>query len=488
MKRFFYLTQLATLFLFGFISCSKESNEVQSGGLFSLDAAKIPGEWIYKSATSNNYRKTSILKTGEFDETEVTRGWSLASINEKGTWSVDSNTIIGAYKKKTGEEATNEENVSVRIETISQSNYSFVAKNGAREVTYKKLLDEIKLCKGQTVIPECLPEKEHTETKKIVTPFETRYETITTEVVKDFVSDNTTVATVDKNTGAISAIENGIAFVDVVTADNGTATIKVIVDDDYTGLFGKTREEIHNIYGTSNISVDNISQTMYNMDGDFSSIKMVYKNGVVDYVLCFLRKDADIFKYKNYISENHYLWNERDNYWAYDSKPTHDESDYQIQVENKNYRHIGYFANNHKSYKDPFDDYSIAMDKNRDDLIKLYGKPYINTFEGMGYIIPNGFNTYVNRITLQMEDNICRMVIVELQQSVNTQEVLGYLGLEFTLLGYIIDAPQIYVFNMKDSEIQVQYDTSTNIVYYWYPQTVSTRAAANSNVRTIINK
>ena len=481
MKKSLIITQALALCLIGFNSCSKGNED----GIidppppppFSLDASKMSGEWISRSA-ANNYNKMSMLSSGEFDETEVTRGWAIASVNEKGRWSVSDKTIImGSYKKKNSAEDNVGQDVSVRLEVSTQNDYSFVAKNSTGENTYKKLLGEMKLRKGQTVVPECLPERQHTEIKKIVTPFQTKYTSITSDVITGFISDDVAVATVDNTTGAITATGSGVTFVNVLTADQGVATIKVLVDDDFAGLIGKTREEIHNIYGTSNILADNIAQTMYNMEGDFKSIKMVYQKGVVDYVIAFLSNNADITKYKEFISNGRYLVNEKENYWAYNDKPTFEETSYQIQINLNEQKHLGYFKNHNSPYKILFDDYSMAMDKSKEDLLKIYGKPYINRPEGIGYILPNAFNTYVDKVAFSINNDICNLVTVYLQPNVNKEEVMTYLAQYMELLGHIIDAPETFVYKHKDSQIETQYDTKTNTINHWYPQPSPTKAS-----------
>lgn len=447
-------------------SCSDNStNEIieKNPELKEIDKNKIIGEWIESSSNSGSLNRMMLDPDGGFNISKVEKGWNVATTNKKGKWLINNNQITGTYTKISGPEDTTGEPVIVNISLSEQNDYSFkVVSSDKSTTTYKKLLEEINIRKGQTVVPECLSGMQQTTVKTIITPFRVKHETVSSSKIKTMKSMNTSVATVDATSGAITAVANGVTFVDVETTE-GVATIKVIVDDDFIGLMGKTRPEIHELYGTDNIMYEDISQVMYNMEGEFKFLKIQFMAGKVYAVAVYSKDDifvnSDAYK-KNFEMNYHvYAKGTSTNYLAYTDKPTLAESQYGIifdYTQKTSYK-ISYLD---LSKNVLFHDYSAGLGKTKSEIFDMYStRTDANTPDLVFYELRTGFNDYVKNVGFKFESGKCSSVVVNFQSGASKTEIINWLSSTMNLIRAKND---LYLYHSKDGEVEILYNSTDN--------------------------
>lgn len=472
MKYYNYLTFLLLGVSALLASCSDDNSGTNSGPKeIVINTEKIIGEWVGASSDGNQFSKMVLESDGGFNISKVENGWNVASANRKGKWIASNNVVSGTYTKMNGAEDPTGEPVIVNITLSEQENYSFTAISSDNIPTeYKKLIGEVNIRRGQTVIPECLDGMNETTVKTIVTPFQIRHETVTSSKIKNLKSQNSAIATVDASTGAVTAISNGVTFVDVETSE-GTATIKVVVDDNFLGLMGKSRAEIHEIYGTENIAFEDISQILYNMEGDFKFLKIQFMQGIVYAVAVYSKDnifvDADLYK-KNFETE-YYVFEKgtSTNYLAYTNAPSLEESKYGIIFD--------YTASNSfkiyyldLSKEVLFHDYSVGLGKTKTEIFDMYGtRTEINTTELVYYKLRDGYNSYVDEVIFKFESESekCSAVGVNFQKNANVTEIKNWLS---NTMDHVKTKGDLSLYYSKDREVELLYNAADNSLLYKY--------------------
>lgn len=471
MKKLFSFIGLLGLCLLA--SCSSSDNDGPSTDptttVTPIDGENIKGEWILKPNSGNACKLVTISKNGSFNVADVTQGWNIASTNEAGTWVVDAsnNTITGNYTEK-DLNTTNSKLVTLHVS--NQKANSFDASSADNEIngTCKRLLGEIKLAKGQAVVPECLPElKQKFEvTQKNISIFETKVQTITWEETAELTSMDPSIATVNAD-GLITAQgKEGVTFVDIKTSQ-GTSTIKVVVDEDYYKFFGMTREEIHDFYGTSTICVESISQIMYNYDkGDYGYLKFQFNQGKVSGVAVYFKNgtEIDLEKYKELLNNRYTFFGQQGDMWGYCNGATPGTSSVGVVLDNGDVKCIKYVPL--PENKELFHDYSVALGKNKEGIYSLYSDRSDFSAENLiMYSLPNGFNDYAKKVSFKLEDGICKTVLVELQETVKTSTIGNYLLKVMTYKG-TDSTKKKHLFYSNDGKVMMMYEPESQQLIY----------------------
>lgn len=462
-KNYFFISLAVVSTL---LSCSKSDDGIEPP-VDKFNPEKLKGEWIVNTQ-SNNFKKVTIASDGSFNVAEVTQAWNVASPNNLGKWSVDekSKTLNGTYEQ-VADGVTRAMNVSLSVKNQQDNSFEASATGEDASGTYKRLLGEVKLTRGESTVPGCLPELrvKYETTKKIVSIFETKEQTIAWEENAVLTSSNPAVATVDGQTGLITAQnENGIAFIDITTSQ-GTSTIKVVVDNGYESFLGKTRAEIHKAYGTANIAVENISQIMYyNNTGDFKSLKFEFKEGKVAYVGAYFKDDANTGTYKEYLDKTYKYYGQDGSLLRYIDGDTPATSSVGIVLDNS-FKRILFARFPYKN--DLFHNYSVALGKSKEEIYEFYSpRTEVTTETLLEYKLPNGFNNIVDEVHFSMSEGKCRSVLVNLQKSATEKDIVDYLSQEMIYEGSSTNGD--HYFTSKDGNIEAGYYVKENEIMYKY--------------------
>lgn len=429
-----------------------------------FNAEALKGEWVVKTP-SNNFKKITIASDGSFNVAEVTQAWNVASPNNLGKWSVDetSKTLTGTYDEIIGG-VTRAKTVSLSVKNQQDNSFEATATGEDASGTYKRLLGEVKLTRGESTVPSCLPELrvQYEKTQKTVSVFETKEQTITWEETAVLTSSNPAIATVDSQTGLITAQnETGIAFVDIKTSQ-GTSTIKVIVDNGYESFLGKTRAEIHEVYGTGNIAVENISQIMYNYNtGDFKFLKFEFKDGKVLNVGLYFKENANLEKNKTYLDSKYNLYKQQDDLYAYINGETKETSTLGITFRTGDIKALAFTKLPHKT--ELFYDYSISLGKTQSEIFDLYSSRTEFTTDIIQYKIPSGYNDVVDEVVFKMNEGKCRSVLVNLQKTANEENILAHLNETMTLAKISSNEIRFY---SKDETVEMLYTPTEKQLHY----------------------
>lgn len=459
-------------------SCSKSEDTPEPPGPdpVSIDTELIKGEWITQSA-SGQFNRVSIEDNGAFNIYELNSMWDAGSLNERGVWTASGDELSGAYTYKNGANDNSPQYKTVKMKLTEQKRYSFIDQKGTQ---YKKLLGEIKLRRGEVVVPECMPDMHQTVEKKVVTPFQTKLVNVTSDVVTNIVSLNNGVVTVDSKNGAITGVDYGMTFVDVVTTE-GTASIKVIVDDDFLSLIGKTRAEVKQVYGTSNIMMEDFSQIMYNMEGDFMYLKIEFINGRVYDVVPFFRPDVNIDEEKYLSYYRHKFTYLNDSYGDNDrvtfvNASTFDDATLLVRLIRKFSLANGltatviYFgtptklANPSELY---FYDLSVGLDMTKEEIKGLYSEnTSLATTSVLQYTLFGAYGTYFKKIGFTIDENSkCYGVTGSLQENLTETEIKDILSRKYVYVGKLNDS---YIYYTSDRQNYINYnpDKKTFTVVY----------------------
>lgn len=460
-KNYFFISLAVVSML---LSCCKSDEATVDHPIEKFNAEALKGEWVVKTP-SNNFKKITIASDGSFNIAEVTQAWNVASPNNMGKWSVDetSKTLTGTYDEIIGG-VTRAKTVSLSVKNQQDNSFEATATGEDASGTYKRLLGEVKLTRGESTVPTCLPELrvEYEKTQKTVSVFETREQTITWEETAVLTSSNPAIATVDSQTGLITAQnETGIAFVDIKTSQ-GTSTIKVIVDNGYESFLGKTRAEIHEVYGTGNIAVENISQIMYNYNtGDFKFLKFEFKDGKVLNVGLYFKENANLEKNKTYLDSKYNLYKQQDDLYAYINGETKETSTVGITFRTGDIKALAFTKLPHKT--ELFYDYSISLGKTQSEIFDLYSSRTEFTTDIIQYKIPSGYNDVVDEVVFKMNEGKCSSVLVNLQKTANEENILAHLNETMTLAKISSNG---ILFYSKDETVEMLYTPAEKQLLY----------------------
>lgn len=485
MKRTKYFITRGIIMSFAYIlfasivSCSEEEVEPQKlvstpFELIDINNELLKGEWIYKDSSSK-YCRISLDENNSFNVSDVNYLWDAGSLNTPGSWNVNGNELTGSYTYRIKANDNSPQKKTVRIKIADQKKYSITDDNG---VQYKKLLGEIKLRRGETVIPECLPAMQQTVINKVVTPFETRYEAITSDVVTSLISSDSRIVSVDSKSGAVTGSDYGMAFVDVVTQD-GTASIKIVVDDDFTSLIGKTRKEIKDIYGTSNIMVEDFSQLTYNMEGEFACLKIEFVDGVVFCVVPIFREGVKIVedKYLNYYKKiyTHLADLSNTEVETFVNAPTWNEATILVRLMRSS--NIGgatasymYYGKPNK-FANPMEVYlydtSFGLGKTSDEIKEICGDNIsASQQDALLYRLYGSYANYIKSVGFAFDsDGKCKTALNELQPYVQESDIHDVLSRKYE---FYIKTDNSYWYYTKDRLMYVLYKPANNNIGYMY--------------------
>lgn len=214
---------LFTLVLFVISSCKSKEDEVPQISPIDI-SEEIIGEWVLDNLSDGTWQSMKFKKNGNFYYSENKDEWTSVLKRTDGRYYLDGMNVSGSYA-----------NGSVYVDmTIKEINgYSFTTrfKNTAVDFTYNKVLMRTHLNFAESVTPP--------------------YSELIDKPAISYKSHDEKIATVDPNTGEITATgSNGRTYIDVTT-NEGTACIKVMVgtvndgDLDEVSTIPTQKENVH---------------------------------------------------------------------------------------------------------------------------------------------------------------------------------------------------------------------------------------------------
>lgn len=256
-----------------FISCSKDDD---SGS--SQPKPSIIGEW-FEDASEGDVKMFSTMNCHEDNTVDFWFGYTNTPTSlyddYSGTYSLDGNTLTEKYVSPiTGENTTDV------YEVVSISKYTLVTKlqKGNSTTQMSRIVDTVKMTVNEVSAfnandPELVP--------------------------LSYKSSDESVAKVDAS-GKITAIKRGTTYISGL-ANNGTAVIRVVVDDpnnvidDFMSFVGGSIDNVTRIYGNNYVEVSGtlVERTYALLDETTENVVFSYYGGVVMMATATLRSSVD---------------------------------------------------------------------------------------------------------------------------------------------------------------------------------------------------
>lgn len=286
------MKKIAMLFSFALLltGCCEESNLVPS----IIHPEKLAGDWVYDHPEEGVWEIMKFTSSGVFYYS-----------NDVATWNIENNRNDGRYsvsgdhgERLHGEYTEGGQPREVNMVFSSLNDYSFTATFAETGLTftYARLLASQKMKKGEKLTPN--------------------YQGLVNNVeIHNYMSHDKSIATVDFNTGEITAVAvSGRTYIDVSTS-SGTAVVEVLVSDadhpfdDYYWAFGKTINEVEKQMGNKYLYKNEASGISYKSKNLFLN-KEVYMTSCIDdlhveFVQLFLNNTLTSSQVKNYLSNSY---------------------------------------------------------------------------------------------------------------------------------------------------------------------------------------
>lgn len=434
-KFFFSVIALLPLFLW---SCNSDDNELDNYGdkwTAQTVIKLLSTTWVYDKPSEASWEKTEFRESGIFYTSYYDN--SIYKIQEdlNGKFSLDTKgNIVGQYKLSAGILM----NLDWSIMSISGLELTIRNNTAGLEFTYGKLLDEINLNSGETVIPDYAA---------LIPDTITIYNNISKgdmamPHITGFASHNTKIADVNANTGEIKALSKGRTYIDVITTE-GTAVVEVnvtgILPYDYCDFIGLGREEIYNTFGKSPYS-DTNKQIMYLLsEGDFGYLVFNFDTWT-DKVkaVSVVAKENPLFtndEMRTYLNSAYYVYEKgtTETQYAYINAETYDKATAGI-VWYPQDRQLVVVSISH----DLFTDYSPLLGKTKDEVLSLMGGTPFNITDG--YISYGLDDKYLDMVvfyyTLDFVNysSTAQVIIMVVKNDANEYDIIDYLNSKYVYM------------------------------------------------------
>lgn len=282
----FSLVLFIFISIIGMVACEDDSvNE----NVFKIQASQLEGEWISDNWEQSPWEIMKFSSVGGFYyANEEIKDWDTSAGERQGRYRIIRDDMLECS-------FYSDDITFTRYMILSEiSDLKFTAKCYEREniaiKSYVKLLESYQMEWDETIRPD--------------------YIQLLGENILEFKSLNHKVADVDTNTGEIKAKLPGRALINVATKDR-TAVIEVSVSDfwpDYIQYFGKSIEEIKEIFGTP--LYEGLTTT-FKIEDDKLVKAIGFKTSnlspKIDRVILNLKDDCDRQMIVDYLKEKYYL-------------------------------------------------------------------------------------------------------------------------------------------------------------------------------------
>ena len=301
--------------VFGLVACNPDPDPEDDG----LKADLLVGEWVYNNPEEGTWEKQKFLSNGVFYfSNRVIGEYNFSNKMVDGEYNIfDKDQVELSY-------AINDVPFFITMKVFEISDYSYTAEyndgSSLGVFTYAKLLNSYEMQHGESLKPN------YTDYVKVN--------------ISAYRSQDEEIATVDKQTGEITAVSAGRTYIDVVT-DEGTAVVEILVDANWTALtqnMGKDRDGVVAEYGLP--FYEDASNIYYMYDNDPTTLILAFSlsksTNKVYAISVFLQEGVYFNSIFNLLSEEFYYYEKgskpEEYYFAFTNKETLSESNIGITL------------------------------------------------------------------------------------------------------------------------------------------------------------
>ena len=435
MKKLVYIFSLVAILA----SCSREEEPQQQP--VKVTASELFGTWIHEN---KEQEKIEIIKFTEDRSFYLTNDLTNAEFTESeaGYYSIVSDiasltATIGDTKK------------SYDVTELKANTFTVQDRTSGAIITYSRLAQVISISYDETLLPD--------------------YNLWMEGRIKSYNSHNSKIASVN-SLGAITGKSQGITLIDIETSE-GLAKVLVKVEGliyDYSRAIGLTKDEVLAQFGTDKATATNeVIQYIY--EDKLINFKINKRSKLVDAIyITYLKKNFTSKELATYLQNKYYTYKPETatNYFVFTDKPTYEESTVKVSFDNS--INLSYQYINH----DLFEDFSIALNKQRDDIIYMYGDELSKTIDLTSiieYEIDDEILGYpgaaiMDEVKFTFDNNITVMIDLHLATEVKDEEVIDFLKTKYTKK----KTSGKHVYFLKESaNITIDYNTEDNVVRYY---------------------
>lgn len=431
MKKLFYFISLLGLLA----SCQEEEPQE----VLVVTIADLAGTWIYENAEQGTVEVMKFTEDGDF---YYTNNLNAADFTDKtpGVFSmVNANASVIA---------SHEGNKKTLYITDMKAN-TFVArdKNSGESTTYSRLISIVETSYNINITPS--------------------YENLIKGKIKSYRSHNDKTAIVDK-WGTITGKAEGTTLIDIVT-NEGTAVILVKVGGliyDYTQAIGLTQEEVCATYGTALSATPEIVH--YMTDEKMTTFKINKRTKVTDAIyIIYSKKDFSNSALIDYLNNKYYIYKPETNghMYAYTNKSSFESS--QVKITFDGSTNLTYLSLNH----DLFEDFSIALNQTREQVVYMYGEeltPIIEQPSYIEYAIGDEIQGYagpdvMDEVSFFFDNDKTFLVELSLSSHLKQESVIEFLKSKYT---YSNDNGNHQYFYDRNKKLKVDYNAEDHKIRY----------------------
>lgn len=431
MKKLFYFISLLGLLA----SCQEEEPQE----VLVVTIADLAGTWIYENAELGTVEVMKFTEDGDFyytndlnavDFTDKTPGvFSMVNANA---------SVLASY----------EGNKKTLYITDMKAN-TFVArdKNSGESTTYSRLISIVETSYNINITPS--------------------YENLIKGKIKSYRSHNDKTAIVDK-WGTITGKAEGITLIDIATSE-GTAVILVKVGGliyDYTQAIGLTQEEVCATYGTALSATPEIVH--YMTDEKMTTFKINKRTKLTDAIyIIYSKKNFSNSALIDYLNNKYYIYKAETNghMYAYTNKSSYESS--QVKITFDGSTNLTYLGLNH----DLFEDFSIALDQTREQVVYMYGEeltPMIEQPSYIEYAIGDEIQGYagpdvMDEVSFFFDNDKTFLVELSLSSHLKQESVIEFLKSKYT---YSNGNGNHQYFYDRNKKLKVDYNAEDHKIRY----------------------
>ena len=435
MKRLAYIFSLIAILA----SCSREEEPQQQP--VKVTASELIGTWIHEDKEQDKIEiikfteDRSFYQTDDIANAEFTQG-------EAGYYSIVSDiasltTTIGDTKK------------SYYVTELKANTFTVQDRTSGATITYARLAQVISISYDETLLPD--------------------YNQWIEGRIKSYNSHNSKIASVN-SLGAITGKSQGLTLIDIETSE-GMAKLLVKVEGliyDYSRAIGLTKDEVLAQFGTEKATATNeVIQYVY--EDKLINFKINKRSKLVDAIyITYLKKNFTNKELATYLQNKYYAYKPETatNYFVFTDKPTYEESTVKVSFDNS--INLSYQYINH----DLFEDFSIALNKQREEIVYMYGDELtkiidltsIIEFEVDDEILGYPGAAIMDEVKFTFDNNITVMVDLHLAPEVKDEEVTDFLSTKYTKKR--TSGKHVY-FLKESANVTIDYNTEDNVVRYY---------------------
>ncbi|MBR7031594.1 MAG: hypothetical protein IKI06_10240 [Prevotella sp.] len=431
---------------------------------------KIVGDWVYDHPEESVWEIMSFTKTGVFTYSNDSY-WDIHNENVTGRYYINEDKLTGTYYR---------DGITLNLDVVIKSinNYEFTAKfnDTGLTFTYSKRISVKEMKIGETITPDYEYDLWHS---------------LNGNATKDdagqifrYSSHNIKVATVDANSGEITAVGGGRTYIDVVT-DKGTAVVEVNIEEpkyfvayDYTQFIGATKKTVIDTFEGMYTSEDDTM--IYNYKGiaqqtikdvNWEVISFTFNHDTQLVVSITLKAKDDVWftneEMYEYLSHEYYVYEQgtEDSYKAFINEEKYDDATVGITWD-YNLRTLTYTKIDDRSIIQI--DYSYLLGKTNAEAKEAMNgiTPSVDTEETLSFMLNDD---YVRTVICQFKNtknelkDVIQIVQVRLQNGIDQEAIKTELASKYQFTGE--SAGTLFYYN-TDKSLEIKYVLEYNMIQY----------------------